>query len=96
MRKLMLTLALAYLSQSAFAEGFTKSVPAKAKLASYQTCLQRSSEKAELVAQLKHVLRAICNTEDARFQRLRLLLEESYGLHYESDGTEVDDNADPK
>ena len=33
MRKLLLTLAMVYLSQSAFAEGFTKSVP----IDSYQT-----------------------------------------------------------
>ena len=37
MRKLLLTLAMVYLSQSAFAEGFTKSVPIDAKLTSYQT-----------------------------------------------------------
>ena len=37
MRKLLLTLALAYLSQSAFAEGFTKSTSGSASLASYQT-----------------------------------------------------------
>lgn len=37
MRKLLLTLAMVYLSQSAFAEGFTKSVPIDTKLTSYQT-----------------------------------------------------------
>ena len=37
MRKLLFVLAIAYFSQSAFAEGFTKSVPIDAKLTSYQT-----------------------------------------------------------
>ena len=46
-RKLMLTLALAYLSQSAFAEGFSKSVPANAKLASYQTISTVKTAKQE-------------------------------------------------
>ena len=46
MRKLMLTLALAYLSQSAFAEGFTKSTPAK-NLASYQTLSTVKAAKQE-------------------------------------------------
>ena len=46
MRKLMLTLALAYLSQLAFAEGFTKSTPAK-NLASYQTLSTVKAAKQE-------------------------------------------------
>lgn len=66
------------------------------ELASYRANLQRGSDKADLVAQLKRVLRAICNDGDARFQRLRLLLEESYNVRYDSDGSELDDTADPK
>ena len=46
MRKLLLTLALAYLSQSAFAEGFTKSTPAK-NLSSYQTLSTVKAAKQE-------------------------------------------------
>ena len=46
MRKLLLTLALAYISQSAFAEGFTKSTPAK-NLASYQTLSTVKAAKQE-------------------------------------------------
>ena len=47
MRKLMLTLALTYLSQAAFAEGYTQSVPAHVKLASYQTIATVETAKQE-------------------------------------------------
>ena len=46
MRKLLLTLALAYISQSAFAEGFTKSTQTK-NLASYQTLSTVKAAKQE-------------------------------------------------
>ena len=47
MRKLLLTLALAYLSQSTFAEGFTKSTSGSASLALAGTDLEKPSAKAD-------------------------------------------------
>lgn len=60
-------------------------------LAQYRGDLQRGASKVELVAQLKRVLRAICNAGDARFIRLRLVLEESFQVSYDSDGSELND-----
>lgn len=60
-------------------------------LAQYRGDLQRGASKVELVAQLKRVLRAICNAGDARFIRLRLILEESFQVSYDSDGSELND-----
>ena len=60
-------------------------------LAQYRGDLQRGATKVELVAQLKRVLRAICNAGDARFIRLRLILEESFQVSYDSDGSELND-----
>ena len=60
-------------------------------LAQYRGDLQRGATKVELVAQLKRVLRAICNAGDARFIRLHLILEESFQVSYDSDGSELND-----
>jgi hypothetical protein len=57
-------------------------------LAVYRSNLQRES-RTECVEQLQRVLRVINHDCDTRFQRLRLILEESWVGEWNGDGTEA-------
>lgn len=57
------------------------------ELARYRAALQREA-RLESIEQLQRCLRAINHDCDPRFQRLRLILEESWGVPWAGDGTE--------
>lgn len=58
------------------------------EIARYRAALQREA-RLESIEQLQRCLRAINHDCDPRFQRLRLILEESWGVPWAGDGTEV-------
>lgn len=58
------------------------------ELARYRAALQREA-RLESIEQLQRCLRAINHDCDPRFQRLRLILEESWGVPWAGDGSEV-------
>ncbi len=58
------------------------------ELARYRAALQREA-RLEAIEQLQRCLRAINHDCDPRFKRLRLILEESWGVPWAGDGSEV-------
>jgi hypothetical protein len=58
------------------------------EVARYRASLGKDS-KFECVEQLRRTLRAIDHECDPRFQRLKLILEESFGVAWNGDGTEA-------